>query len=87
MKQSKLRKRRVIRFAILYFAMLVLFLVLLIAPLIARNMNILKNFKSFPMDLLQPLDVDNNDTTTYYTGAGLPAGFVAESSAAASTTS
>ena len=64
--------------------MLVLFLVLLIAPLIARNQNILKNFKNFPMDLLQPLDAQNNDTTTGYTGAGLPAGFVAESSASVS---
>ncbi|KKK27258.1 1,3-beta-glucan synthase component GLS2 [Aspergillus rambellii] len=79
-KQSKLRKRRVVRFAILYFAMLVLFLVLLIAPLIARNMSI--SLPTIPMDLMQPLDANNNDTTTDYTGAGLPKGYIAASSAA-----
>lgn len=57
--------------------MLVLFLILLIAPLIARNQNILKNFKNFPMQLLQPLDAENNDTITGYTGSGLPPGMQA----------
>lgn len=58
--------------------MLVLFIVLLIAPLIARNVagiqlddlmgdGILK-------DLLQPLDKDNNDTMSSYTGSGIPNG-------------
>ncbi|PTU18173.1 hypothetical protein P175DRAFT_0504075 [Aspergillus ochraceoroseus IBT 24754] len=60
--------------------MLVLFLVLLIAPLIARNMSI--SLPTIPMDLMQPLDANNNDTTTDYTGAGLPKGYIAASSAA-----
>jgi 1,3-beta-glucan synthase len=85
LKQSKLRKRRVIRFAILYFAMLLLFLILLIAPLVARTLNI--KFPTIPMDLLQPLDKDNNNTITSYTGLGLPVGFTAmESSGSAAPT-
>ncbi|KAL4934026.1 1,3-beta-glucan synthase component-domain-containing protein [Aspergillus undulatus] len=74
LKQSKLRKRRVVRFAIMYFAMLVLFLVLLIAPLIVRTMDIGIDESSFPLSLIQPLDKENNDTITSYTGSGVPKG-------------
>ncbi|KAL2829004.1 1,3-beta-glucan synthase component-domain-containing protein [Aspergillus cavernicola] len=74
LKQSKLRKRRVIRFAILYFTMLVLFLILLVAPLIARNLDGLTLPTTFTMDLLQPLDSNNNDTISSYTGSGVPKG-------------
>ncbi|KAL4920320.1 1,3-beta-glucan synthase component-domain-containing protein [Aspergillus aurantiobrunneus] len=78
LKQSKLRKRRVVRFAILYFAMLVLFLVLLIAPLIARNkgQSIFDSFDGNELlsGLIQPLDTDNNDTIVSYTGSGIPKG-------------
>merc|ERR1711981_265835 len=35
MKQSKLRKRRVWRYAVLYFVMLVVFIVLIVAPIVA----------------------------------------------------
>jgi 1,3-beta-glucan synthase len=52
--------------------MLVLFLVLIIAPLIVRNMDIA--LPTIPMDLMQPLDKHNNDTMTSYTGAGLKNG-------------
>lgn len=77
LKQTKLRKRRVVRFAILYFAMLVLFLVLLVAPLVARDMNVASSLKDLgiPMRLLQPLDPNNNDTAAFYTGNGVPKGF------------
>lgn len=70
LKQSKLRKRRVVRFAVLYFAMLLLFLVLLIAPLVVRKLNI--SLPSIPLDLLQPLDAQHNNTISQLTGIGLP---------------
>lgn len=63
--------------------MLILFLVLLIAPLIARNMGV--KLPEIPMGLLQPLDAGkNNDTATYYTGNNLPKGFNAKSFASSS---
>jgi 1,3-beta-glucan synthase len=65
----------VIRFAILYFAMLVLFLVLLIAPLIARNVIDEATLPKIPLTLLQPIDSKNNDTMSSYTGSGLGKGF------------
>lgn len=53
--------------------MFVLFLVLLIAPLVVRTMNL--DLSLDVMNLLQPLDKDNNDTMTSYTGSGLPDGY------------
>lgn len=92
LKQSKLRKRRVIRFAILYFIMLVVFVVLLAAPLVIRdlssiNMSIRKalwnaigpNGQS-SIALLQPLDAGLNDTKGWYTGSHLPEGWSAHAS-------
>lgn len=80
-----------IRFAIMYFSMLVLFLVLLIAPLVVRKMGIIKQkmIEDFPVSLLQPLDGGgaNNDTTGKYTGSGLPNGFSAWVPPSASATS
>lgn len=76
-----------IRFAILYFFMLVLFVVLLAAPLVIRdmssiNMSIRKVLWSqigvkqgSTIPLLQPLDQGLNDTKSYYTGSHLPNGF------------
>lgn len=87
LKQSKLRKRRVVRFAILYFVMLVVFVVLIAAPLVIRDMssisysirhslwNMLGVKGSGGLGLLQPLDAGLNDTATYYTGSHLPAGY------------
>lgn len=58
--------------------MLVLFIVLLIAPLIARNVAGIKlddlMGDGILKDLLQPLDKDNNDTMSSYTGSGIPKG-------------
>jgi len=58
--------------------MLVLFIVLLIAPLIARNVAGIKlddlMTSDILKDLLQPLDKDNNDTMSSYTGSGIPKG-------------
>ncbi|EAW06869.1 1,3-beta-glucan synthase [Aspergillus clavatus NRRL 1] len=86
LKQSKLRKRRVIRFAILYFAMLILFLILLIVPLVARSMGLANNFSIPISGLMQPLDKDNNDTKAYYTGNNVPPGFEPVISSSASAT-
>lgn len=83
-----------IRFAILYFTMLVIFIVLLAAPLIVKRMGydqkinkslwgvigVSDKVSSNTMFLLQPIDHGLNDTATYYTGASLPAGKQAESS-------
>ncbi|KAK2738559.1 1,3-beta-D-glucan synthase [Myotisia sp. PD_48] len=68
LKQSKLRKRRVIRFAILYFVMLAIFVALIAGPLVARRF--LTSLPDIPMDLLQPTGQDNNDTTSERTGSG-----------------
>jgi 1,3-beta-glucan synthase len=75
MKQSKLRKRRVWRYAVLYFVMLVLFLALVAGPIIASP-EITKSTKnlSVPLQLLQPVGLDNNDTRgTTQTGTALDA--------------
>lgn len=80
LKQSKLRKRRVIRFAILYFSLLVLFLVLLVVPLVARKYKSALGLSEDPLasvaggGLLQPIDKDNNNTIKGYTGSNLPVG-------------
>ncbi|KAK5126315.1 hypothetical protein LTR85_010551 [Meristemomyces frigidus] len=69
LKQSKLRKRRVVRYAIMYFSMFFLFLILIIGPIIASK------FISFSiniMQLQQPSDWNNNDTIgTTQTGTAL----------------
>jgi 1,3-beta-glucan synthase len=78
MKQSKLRRRRVTRFAILYYVMLVLFLALVIGPAVAGD----KIMPMLPADLqpgkelvgfylMQPYDQDHKDTnSTMLTGTG-----------------
>jgi len=66
LKQTKLRKRRVIRYAILYFLLLVVFLALIVGPIVAGKF---LNFKlSLPMEIMQPTGYNNNDTTTSTTG-------------------
>src|SRR5438045_6961161 len=60
LKQSKLRKRRVIRYAILYFLMLILFIALIAGPVIAGKF--LTSLPQIPMNLQQPVKQDNNDT-------------------------
>jgi len=71
LKQSKLRKRRVWRFAILYFILLILFIVLFAGPIILNNVGVAKTLMdglTIPMKLAQPTGQDNNDTTTDITG-------------------
>ncbi|KAH6989456.1 1,3-beta-glucan synthase component-domain-containing protein [Ilyonectria sp. MPI-CAGE-AT-0026] len=84
MKQSKLRRRRVIRYAILYFVLLVLFVALIVGPAVAGKMvpdsltSSLSDIAGFR--LMQPnnLDKDNTNASSQtgtgmvgYTGAGL----------------
>jgi len=63
MKQSKLRKRRVWRYAVLYFLLLVLFVALLAGPIVAGK-KVLKPdlIKQIPQQLFQPIGLNNNDT-------------------------
>jgi 1,3-beta-glucan synthase len=68
MKQSKLRKRRVIRYAILYFFMLVVFLCLIVGPIVAGKFLKLDIGDSIPMDIMQPTGYNNNDTSASVTG-------------------
>merc|ERR1712000_773816 len=78
MKQSKLRRRRVIRFAIMYYAMLVLFLALVVGPAVAGPKLVPKNAVSdiingiFPdLRLVQPNGQDKDNTnSTMLTGTG-----------------
>lgn len=72
LKQSRLRKRRVIRYAILYFIMLIVFLVLFVGPVIARHY--IHGLSSIPYNLLQPTGQDNNDTLSFQTGSALIGG-------------
>ncbi|KAF2738311.1 hypothetical protein EJ04DRAFT_62231 [Polyplosphaeria fusca] len=86
LKQTKLRKRRVIRYAILYFVILVVFVALLAGPIVAGKY--LPKMTSIPMDLLQPTGLNNNDTKTTPTGTCLngpcpgPGGAAQQSAAA-----
>ena len=84
MKQSKLRRRRVIRFAIMYFFMLFLFIILIVGPIIASRF--LTSLPALPDHLIQPTGLNNNDTTNSATGtaeAGAAATAAATSAAAA----
>jgi 1,3-beta-glucan synthase len=66
LKQTKLRKRRVVRYAILYFFLLVVFLCLIVGPVVAGSK--LKLGIKLPMEILQPTGYNNNDTTATTTG-------------------
>ncbi|WPH04294.1 1,3-beta-glucan synthase component fks1 [Acrodontium crateriforme] len=87
LKQSKLRKRRVIRYAILFFVMFVAFLGLLIAPSLVGSMvpgNILPS-SGVLAGLYQPTNWYNNDTAnnTDPTGASAAGGAASTASATA----
>ena len=74
MKQSKLRRRRVFRYAVLYFVMLVVFVGLVVGPTVAGGKippNSLQGIKSNGLigDLFQPVN-QNNDNTRDRTETG-----------------
>jgi 1,3-beta-glucan synthase len=83
LKQTKLRKRRVVRYAILYFVMLVVFIVLVVGPLVGGRY--IKGF-SIPDNLAQPTGLNNNDTFSSETGASLNGGAATTSTGAAAAT-
>ena len=72
MKQSKLRRRRVIRYAILYFTLLVIFVALIVAPIVAGDKipsSLTGQLNS--TNLMQPAHQNNNDTRGHtQTGTG-----------------
>ncbi|KJZ76191.1 1,3-beta-glucan synthase component FKS1 [Hirsutella minnesotensis 3608] len=76
MKQSKLRRRRVVRYAILYFVLLAVFIGLIAGPIVAgkkipSKMLQDKLGKVGNFHLLQPIGLDNNNTNgTTQTGTG-----------------
>lgn len=71
MKQSKLRRRRVVRFAVLYFAMVILFVALIVGPIVAGKFIPTTLSSKIPMNLLQPTGQDNDNTRgTNQTGTG-----------------
>lgn len=76
MKQSKLRRRRVVRYAILYFVLLILFVALIAGPIVAGKFLDLKSFaKQIPMNLMQPnqnATERNNTLGEKKTGTGRP---------------
>ncbi|KAK6423984.1 1,3-beta-D-glucan synthase [Elasticomyces elasticus] len=81
LKQSRLRKRRVVRYAIMYFSMFVLFLVLIVGPIIAGKYI---SFELNVMNLQQPSNWKNNDTLgTSQTGTALAGGGAAATSVGA----
>jgi 1,3-beta-glucan synthase len=78
MKQSKLRRKRVFRYAILYFVMLIVFVGLIVGPLVAGKKipaSVINQLKGNDLmkDLLQPADQNNDDTKgRTQTGTGKP---------------
>lgn len=76
MKQSKLRKRRVIRWTIIYFVIFDVFLALIVAPAIAGKYipsSVTSMFEDIAgFRLLQPSGQDLNNTNgTQQTGTGM----------------
>lgn len=76
MKQTKLRRKRVFRYAVLYFTLLIIFLGLIVAPTVAGP-NLGEDV--FPsvltdMKLVQKNKQENNDTTTEPTGKPVSGG-------------
>ena len=55
-----------IRYAILYFVLLVVFLALIVGPIVAGKQITLS--LTLPMELLQPTGYSNNDTSASVTG-------------------
>ncbi|KAK2874970.1 hypothetical protein FQN49_001903 [Arthroderma sp. PD_2] len=74
LKQSKLRKRRVIRFAILYFVMFIVFALVIAGPLVAKNFLKIEDLglPGIVSDLSQPNNLNNNNTDESITGGPIP---------------
>lgn len=71
-----------IRFAILFFVMLVVFIALIVGPLVAGKY--LTGF-TLPLELAQPTGLNSNDTISTETGTAADGGAAATDTAAAAT--
>ncbi|RSM06037.1 hypothetical protein CEP52_005919 [Fusarium oligoseptatum] len=75
MKQSKLRRRRVIRYAILYFTLLIVFIALIVGPVVAGKYigdTISSSLGGLGFNLVQPTDLEHDNTnSTSQTGTGM----------------
>ncbi|KAI5817513.1 1,3-beta-glucan synthase component GLS1 [Pyronema omphalodes] len=66
-KQTKLRRKRVMRFSVLYFVLMVVFLALVVGPIAAKSVLVkVTDSVSIPMNLMQPYDGKWNYTDTKY---------------------
>lgn len=61
-----------IRYAILYFVLLVVFVLLIAGPIVAAPY--LKSLPDIPQQLLQPTGLKHNDTTSKETGTAVHGG-------------
>ena len=90
MKQSKLRRRRVIRFAIVYFVLLVVFIALVAGPVYAGKAGLVDSFKSQlspgGFKLFQDPKVGHNDTSPSPFMTGTHAGGAAGTDSSAGST-
>lgn len=76
LKQTKLRKRRVVRYAILYFSLFFIFIALIVGPIVASKF-VDTGSIDLPMNLIQPNNWNNNDTTSSETGTMVVGGAAA----------
>jgi len=76
MKQSKLRRKRVIRYSILYFVLLILMVGLIVGPIVAGDKvpaSVSQSVNNLGFRLYQPNHQNFDDTQgTKQTGTGMP---------------
>ncbi|KAF8541903.1 1,3-beta-glucan synthase component GLS2 [Trichophaea hybrida] len=66
-KQTKLRRRRVMRFSVLYFILMIFFIAMTVGPVVTKSILIpIVDKISIPMNLMQPYDGKWNTTDTQY---------------------
>jgi len=85
-KQSKIRKRRVLRYSVLYFSMFLLFFILIVGPVIANKFKVLPKIDLQVMDLMQPEPVDIMSLEKKLKSTKVPGGAKKATSAGTSTT-
>lgn len=95
MKQSKLRRKRVFRYAVLYFLLFVVFVGLIAGPIVVGKQDVIPSslttmLSGESLKLLQPTDLEWNDTlgsqatgtdSPSYSGEWTPSGQGAERTA------
>jgi len=79
LKQTKLRKRRVIRYSILYFTLFVVFIALIVGPIVVgpnlkNTTKGLTNRTDMIGELFQPAGLNKNDTASTLTGTAVQGG-------------